>query len=78
MTKLECNVCPPLLLRTTLNRALAERIFLLLRKRDENGEAQQWTFLQGPIEKSDKTLRSCAERVAKVKERVSVKFSGSS
>eukprot|EP01084_Bolivina_argentea_P184359 317964_1 len=51
--------------RTTLNRALAERIFLLLRKRDENGEAQQWTFLQGPIEKSDKTLRSCAERVAK-------------
>ncbi len=52
--------------RTTLNRALAERIFLLLRKRDDNCGAAQWTFLQGPVEKSDKTLRSCAERIAKV------------
>ncbi len=62
--------CPPLLSRTTLNRALADRIFLLLRKcDDENGEAQQWTFLQGPVEQGDKTLRSCAERIAKVKGR---------
>ncbi len=58
------------LLRATLNRALADRIFLLLRKNNtnENG-GEQWTFLQGPVKTSDKTLRSCSERVAKVKKK---------
>ncbi len=69
MAEFECNPHHLLWFRTTLNRALAERIFLLLRKRDDENGGAQWTFLQGPVEKSDKTLRSCAERVAKVKEK---------